>query len=417
MAAAAAAPQSGKESRQCRRASCLVALAVMLIAVSTAAHAAPPEAKREELKDLRGRIQSLQKDIARTEGSRADAAEELREAESAISDANRRLRELGNDRAEVQATLGTLDSQSKKLSARIAEQQAQLGRLLKGQHFAGEADALRHLLSGNDPNQVARDAHYLGQLSRAQADLIRDLSETLDEKKRLAGQARDKNEELAEIERQRQRERAALVEQQKKRQVLLASLSDRLKAQRREVDKLKRDEKRLATLIAGLGRIVAKTRPGAAPRATEPALRNERTPDASLPEDAFSRLKGRLSLPTRGELANRFGTPRQDGGTTWKGVFIRAADGAEVKAIAPGTVVFADWLRGFGNLAIVDHGGGYLSVYGNNESLFKAVGQPVKAGEAIATVGNSGGNPETGLYFELRHLGQPIDPLKWVSLR
>jgi septal ring factor EnvC (AmiA/AmiB activator) len=98
-------------------------------------------------------------------------------------------------------------------------------------------------------------------------------------------------------------------------------------------------------------------------------------------------------------------------------VFIRAANGAEVKAIAPGRIVFADWLRGFGNLAIVDHGDGYLSVYGNNESLFKAVGQPVKTGEAIASVGNSGGNPETGLYFELRHLGQPLDPLKWVSLR
>ena len=98
-------------------------------------------------------------------------------------------------------------------------------------------------------------------------------------------------------------------------------------------------------------------------------------------------------------------------------MFIRADSGAEVKAIAPGRIVFADWLRGFGNLAIVDHGDGYLSVYGNNESLYKAVGQPVKAGETIASVGNSGGNLETGLYFELRHLGQPVDPLKWVSLR
>lgn len=274
---------------------------------------------------------------------------------------------------------------------------------------------MRHLLSGGDPNQVARDAHYLSLLSRAKAGLIRDLGEILDEKKRLASQAREKSEELAEIERSQQRERTGLIEQQKKRQTVLARLSDRIKAQRREVDKLKRDEKRLATLIAGLGRIVAK--PRRTPKASGPALRNERTPDASLAAGAFAQLKGRLSLPTRGELANRFGTQRQEGGTTWKGVFIRAANGAEVKAIAPGQVVFADWLRGFGNLAIVDHGDGYLSVYGNNESLFKAVGQPVKAGEAIASVGNSGGNPETGLYFELRHLGQPLDPLKWVSLR
>lgn len=377
--------------------------------------AAPADVKREELKGLQGRIQSLQQDIAKAEESRADAAEELREAEQAISEANRKLRELGSERAQVQATLASLDAQSQKLTSRISTQQTQLGRLFTRQYYAGETDALSHLLSGSDPNQLARDAHYLSLLSRAKAGLIRNLGEILDEKKRLAGLAREKSEELAEIEKSQQRERAGLVEQQKKRQAVLARLSDRIKAQRREVSKLKRDEKRLAKLIEGLGRIVAK--PKRAPQAKGPALRNERTPDASLAGDDFARLKGRLSLPARGELANRFGTPRQEGGTTWKGVFIRAANGTEVKAIAPGRIVFADWLRGFGNLAIVDHGDGYLSVYGNNESLFKAVGQPVKAGEVIASVGNSGGNPETGLYFELRHLGQPLDPLKWVILR
>lgn len=275
---------------------------------------------------------------------------------------------------------------------------------------------MRHLLSGNDPNQLARDAHYLALLSRAKAGLIRNLGEKLDDKKRLAGLAEAKNAELAEIEGHQQRERAGLVEQQKKRQAVLARLSDRLKTQRQEVGKLKRDEKRLARLIEGLGRIVARPKRPPKVQAASP-LRNERTPDAPLGSGAFALLKGRLSLPARGELANRFGTPRQEGGTTWKGVFIRAAAGADVKAIAPGRIVFADWLRGFGNLAIVDHDDGFLSVYGNNESLYKTVGEPVKTGDVIAAVGNSGGNQETGLYFELRHLGQPLDPLKWVNLR
>ncbi|HWU84188.1 MAG TPA: peptidoglycan DD-metalloendopeptidase family protein, partial [Rhodocyclaceae bacterium] len=119
--------------------------------------------------------------------------------------------------------------------------------------------------------------------------------------------------------------------------------------------------------------------------------------------------------PVRGEVANRFGAPRAEG-TSWKGLFIRAAEGSEVKSIAAGQVVFADWLRGFGNLIIVDHGDGYLTVYGNNESLFRQTGDNVKSGEAIASVGNSGGNPESGLYFELRHQGQVLDPLKWVRL-
>lgn len=388
-----------------------------MLYTAASALAAPADAKREELKGLQERIQALQKDLAKTEGSRADAAEELRETEQAISDANRRLRELNGERARAQASLDHLNLQSQKLSSRIAAQQAQLGRLFTRQYYAGETDALRHLLSGDDPNQLARDAHYLGLLSHAKAGLIRDLGGILEEKKHLASLAHDKTAELAEIEKNQQRERSGLVEQQKQRQAVLARISDRIKTQRREVEKLKRDEKRLARLIEGLGRIVAKPKPPASSRAQAPALRNERTPDAALPADAFARQKGRLALPTRGELANGFGTPRQDGGTTWKGVFIRADGGAEVKAIAPGRIVFADWLRGFGNLAIVDHGDGYLSVYGNNESLYKAVGDPVKAGETIASVGNSGGNPETGLYFELRHLGQPIDPLKWVSLR
>ena len=388
-----------------------------MLYTAASALAAPADAKREELKGLQERIQALQRDLAKTEGSRADAAEELRETEQAISGANRRLRELNGERARAQASLDNLTLQSQKLSSRIAAQQAQLGRLFTRQYYAGETDALRHLLSGDDPNQLARDAHYLRLLSHAKAGLIRDLGGILEEKKHLASLAHDKTAELAEIEKNQQRERSDLVEQQKQRQAVLARISDRIKTQRREVEKLKRDEKRLARLIEGLGRIVAKPKPPASSRAQAPALRNERTPDAALPADAFARQKGRLALPTRGELANGFGTPRQDGGTTWKGVFIRADGGAEVKAIAPGRIVFADWLRGFGNLAIVDHGEGYLSVYGNNESLYKAVGDPVKAGETIASVGNSGGNPETGLYFELRHLGQPIDPLKWVSLR
>lgn len=392
-------------------------LAAVLFLAAVSALAAPVASKRSELKYLQGRIQALQKEVGQAEESRADAAEELRETERAISEANRKLRDLAGERGEVHASLDALNGQSQRLEGRIVGQQSQLARLLYRQYRSGESDALRHLLSGNDPNQFSRDAHYLALLSRAKADLIRGLGETLREKQRLADLARAKNAELAEIEKRQQGERADLVGQQKKRQAVLARLADRIKAQRREIGKLKRDEHRLSKLIEGLGRIVAKPRRPDRPQAQAPALRNERTPDASASGDAFARLKGRLRLPARGELANRFGTPRNEGGTLWKGLFIRAPGGEEVRAIAEGRVVFADWLRGFGNLIILDHGDGYLSVYGNNESLFKEIGQPAKGGEAIATIGNSGGNPETGLYFELRHIGQPLDPLKWVSLK
>jgi len=131
----------------------------------------------------------------------------------------------------------------------------------------------------------------------------------------------------------------------------------------------------------------------------------------------FSALKGSLRLPVRGELAGRFGTPRNEGGIAAKGVFIRAQEGEPVRAVAAGRVVYSDWMRGFGNLLIVDHGEAYLSIYGNNESLLKQTGDPVRLGEPLATVGQSGGSEETGLYFELRHLGRPFDPLGWVKLK
>lgn len=143
-------------------------------------------------------------------------------------------------------------------------------------------------------------------------------------------------------------------------------------------------------------------------------VENTRTPEHQAA--SFARLRGSLALPARGSLSGRFGASREGGGT-WRGVFIRAASGGEVRAIAAGKVVHADWMRGLGNLLIIDHGGGYLSIYGNNDSVLKQVGSTVRGGDTIASIGNSGGNPESGLYFELRHQGQAIDPMKWVSIR
>ncbi|HRE85045.1 MAG TPA: peptidoglycan DD-metalloendopeptidase family protein, partial [Accumulibacter sp.] len=154
-----------------------------------------------------------------------------------------------------------------------------------------------------------------------------------------------------------------------------------------------------------------------APPAAPPAARPE-TPRANPPADAFvgnlAKMKGSLRLPTKGSVSNRFGSARQEG-STWKGLFIRAGTGSDVRSIAAGRVVFAEWMRGFGNLLIVDHGSDYLSVYANNDSLLKQVGDDVRGGESIATVGNTGGNPESGLYFEIRHDGKPLDPLAWVN--
>jgi len=388
--------------------------------------AANVDSKKGELQDLKGRIEALRRDMAAAEESKTSAADQLRETESAISNANRRLHELGADRAAVKAELADLDAQSQRLDRQTGAQQNQLARLLNRQFVGGDSEALKLLLSGRDPNQSARDKYFLTQLSRAKADLIQQLRAVAAEKKRLAEAARERQTALAEIERGQQESRAHLLERKKQRLTTLAAIADRLKAQRREINTLRRDEQRLAKLIEGLARI-AKTRKlaprvpqgthsaGAGSTATKAA--KAKSYDPGNVDGAFAALRGQLRLPVKGAIAGRFGNPRAEGGASWKGIFIRAAEGAEVKAVAPGAVVFADWLRGFGNLLIIDHGDDFLSVYGNNESLLAAVGASVKGGESVATVGNSGGNPDSGLYFELRHRGQPFDPLKWAGSR
>lgn len=392
--------------------------------------ASPAERKVEkqaELQDVRERIDDLRKELAKSEGSRSSVADQLREAESAISTANRRLKELGDSRAEAQAALAELESQQRHLGQQTASQQAQLGRLLRQQHRANAGDggdALQTLLAGRDPNLAARDWHFLTLLSRAKADLIRSLSVAAAEKRQLAEAARAKAGEIARIEVRQQEERATLMARSRERQAVLARIADQIRSQRREIDTLKRDEQRLGKLIDGLARLAAKLprrKPARAPTATarpgEPpaaASRPLREADTAGAGGAFAGQRGKLKLPVKGTLAGRFGTARAEGGI-WKGLFIRAGEGAEVRAVAAGRVVFADWLRGFGNLLILDHDDGFLSVYGNNQSLLRQPGDEARAGEVVATVGNSGGNPESGLYFELRHRGQVFDPMKWVA--
>jgi len=397
---------------------------VLLAVICGTTLAASQATRKAELKEQQGevreRIETLRRDLAKSEESRADVADQLRETESAISDANRGLHQLGEKRGAVQGEIRALESQSRRLAEQTAVQQDHLSRLLYRHYTHGsrvEMDAFSLLMSGHDPNQAALDYQYLKSLSQAKVDLIADLRSKEKEKKRLAGAARDKNAELEAIGEKQRQARARLVDQQKQRQVLLARTAEKIKAQRKEIGTLQRDEKRLGDLIAKLARAAkrpARPAPGKKPPAT---VRNERTPDPAQAGGAFAALRGKLALPVRGEIASRFGKPRPEGGTTWKGLFIRAAEGAEVRAVAGGEVVFADWLRGFGNLLVVDHGDDFLSVYGNNQALLKETGQRVAPGEIVATVGNTGGNPESGLYFELRHQGQAFDPIRWVRLR
>lgn len=366
----------------------------------------------DELKELRGRIDTLKREIEKAEGTRAEAADSLKESERAISEANRALRDLAQARQSAQTHLGELATRSKSVSETVGAQGARLAHLIHDEYVKHERGYLQMLFSGENPAAAAREIHYASYISRAQARLIEGLRGNLRELQRLAGEARDKTAELADIENRQRGEKEQLARESDARRKVLQNVSTQIRSQRREVSTLERNEKRLADLIDRLSRL---TLPKPAPDGPKRgAPRNDATPEPGF-TGAFQNLRGKLRLPSRGELAGRFGSPREGGGTTWKGIFIRSPQGEEVRAVAPGRVVFADWMRGFGNLLIVDHGNEYLSIYGNNETLFRQAGDSVTGGESIARVGNSGGNPETGLYFELRHRGKPFDPLSWAK--
>jgi len=369
---------------------------------ATAGHAPAQNPSADELKALRSRIERLRNDLAASEGARAEAADELRASETAISEANRSLRELAAERDRLRAELARITAESQAVRASLAARRSQLARLVQARYVEHDRGALRSLLSGDDPQAIARRFAYESFVSRAQAALI---GEARAELARLAGleaAARAKGEERAAVEARARAERETLRKTAAERREVLARISGEVSKARRDLAVAQKNEARLARLVEELARVVRPPpRPGAA-RPGAPAA------------GAFGKLKGRLPAPVRGELAVRYGTPQHAASPSPKGVFFRAAEGDEVHAVAAGRVVFAEWLRGYGNLLIVDHGDDYLSIYGNNESVLRRVGDAVHAGEAVATVGASGGNESSGLYFELRHQGRPFDPVPWL---
>jgi septal ring factor EnvC (AmiA/AmiB activator) len=464
----------------------LVLLACAL-SIATAQAATRPTARSKQKAEaeaqragIQQKLNALKKDISRTESEKDDAADELADSEEAISDANRSLRELGGEQAATNAKLQDLAAQQERLAKTIALQKQQLAKLLREQYVAGNEDRIKLLLSGDNPNRINRDLQMMAYVSQAQAKLLGSLRTNLAAVEANQAEAQNAKDELEEIA-QEQRQQKSLLEKEKTRHAsLLANLSSKLVAQRKEANKLEQDAQRMSGLVDRLTRLIreqeiaaaaerkrqqelaaarakaaAEAKAHALARAKEQQAERERlareaakngkpykppapvkeeepqvaeqpaeTPPpaksaetalaADLPSGAFESLRGRLATPISGTLAARFGAKRADG-PAWRGVFIKAPEGTDVRAVGPGRIVYAKWMRGWGNMIIVNHGGEYLSIYGFNETLLKHEGDSVKAGEVIASAGSTGGNGESGLYFELRHLGKPIDPAGWVK--
>ena len=455
------------------------ALAAILFAWAPAQVAAQTERSQQkqaaeaERAALREKLAALKREIDRTESAHERAADALAASEAAISDANRTLRQLTQEQGQTAARLAALVKEHAGLTREAETRNRQLGKLLREHYAAGSDDRLRLLLSGENPNRISRELHYLGYVSQAQARLIETLRANLEGIEKNRADTRNAQLELEEIAQEQRDQRALLEKEKANRAHLLAQLAGKLADQRKEAGNLRQDEQRMSSLVAKLARLIEEQRkaeqaqaerrrqaalareerarqerarqlaarqqaakaaaeaaPGRKPAFPDPieddenpeksTAQNELAPPPAVQSDffpeSFAALRGKLAPPLRGELAGRYGAKRGDG-PSWKGLFIRAPEGSEVKAVAGGRVVFAEWLRGFGNLIIIDHGNQYMTIYGNNQALLKRAGDPVKGGDAIASAGNSGGNEQSGLYFEMRHQGRAFDPLDWVTFR
>lgn len=369
-------------------------------------------ASEQELRELRARIERLQGELGAAEKTSGEAADLLRESGRAVSEAHRALFELGQRRRTLEAELEGIGKRDAAIRAGIVEQEALAGKLLRLQYQQGAPDRLRLALEGKDPATVARHIEYYNYIQRARAELIAQLRRKAVELAALESDALTRRDELKENEAARVREARQLEKERAARAAIVTRLAGEIAKSRREIGRLKRDEARLSRLVEQIARALA-AKPAETSRPKGRQI--DSVADASVASKPFERLKGQLKLPVRGELMNRFGTPREEQGSSWKGLFIRSVTGETVRAVGDGRVVYADWLRGFGNLLILDHGKGYMSLYAYNEGLLRKVGEKVSGGDPVAQVGASGGSAESGLYFELRRDGKPFDPLRWVA--
>jgi septal ring factor EnvC (AmiA/AmiB activator) len=380
-------------------------------AAATRGAGGAPADRKVELQRLQERIGKLQAELARSEKAHGETVDALRATERSISEANRVLSVLGGEQRELDQELARLDEAIAANRADTEVQRALLERLVRQHYRSGDAETSRLLLEGRRWDEVERQMHYLGYVGRERSRAMERLRLNAAQLSALLHAQRSKQQALAANVAEQRKARDALQSERAARQKVLSKVRAEIAKGRKEIGRLKRDEERLSLLIERLSKALQSHR--------EDKSRSGETidvaADAALAGRAFESLRGRLRLPVRGELRGRFGSPREEGGVTWKGLFIKTDAGQPVRAVADGMVVYADWVRGFGNLLVVDHGGGYLSVYGNNESLLKQVGERVTSGENLATAGNTGGAQETGVYFELRHEGKPFDPMRWVA--
>jgi len=349
------------------------------------------------LSAVRKEIVELQNRIARETTRRDEGTRALRAAEVEIAAATRKLGELRANLTTQQAARRDLAQQTQRANGRLVDERSALARQVRSSYMTGRQELFKLLLSQESPAALGRMLVYFDYYNRARSARIDSVAAELAELAGLEEATRRVETDLAALEEEQAREVAALEKSRDERRTVVAKLDAEIRDGNSAVAKLRSEEQRLADLVKRLGEVL--------------------TDFPVESDEPFARLKGKLPWPVQGRLAGDYGQPRGSGAVKWNGVLLEAAAGTAVRAVHHGRVAFADWLQGLGLLVIVDHGGGYMSLYGHNEALLKESGDWVEPGEAIAQLGDTGGQARPALYFEIRYNGEPVNPHPWMARR
>jgi len=386
-----------------RRAPRLLFVLLAAFALAGVAHAQDAdEAQRKaqeaeaakKLADVRAQIKSLTEQQRASTGERDEATRALREKELALAAVAKDVRALDEKLVAQQQRLDDLGHERAALETKLAARKADLATLLRSAYALGNHEELKLLLQQDDVAAIARVLAYHRYFQRAQVERIDALRGEMRHLVEVEDSIHAASAELAATRQARNAEGARLETERAEREKLVAGLEGKLKMQGAQIASLGRNETELSSLLERLRDVFADI------------------PQQIRGEESFAARRGRLRWPLQGRIVSAFGS--DDGGRRSSGVLLAAKSGTPVRAISHGRVAFADWLRGYGLVIIVDHGDGYLSLYGCNETLLKDVGDWVDADDTIATSGASGGQKTPGLYFELRAKGQAIDPRAWM---
>lgn len=392
--------------------------------LATPAQAQSESGTRTQLDQLKSEMGKLQGLLRKFQNERSELQGDLRKSEVEIGTTQKKIQQIEEQLKEQEHQLQQMEQQRQQLQQSKQTQQQQVSDQVRAAYQLGRQNKLKALLNQEDPNKLSRALVYYDYFNRARAeqieayiDVISELDAVQPEIERTAGSLRDARTELDQ-------KRRELVGARQERERALAKLASTIKGKDTELKQMAEDRSALEQVLRQLEQAsraaAAKKKQERAPATAKsgagasgaqlPAVTSTEPVAGNRP---FRELRGKLPWPVSGRPSNRFGSQRGNSPLRWQGVNIVAAEGTTVRAIHHGKVVFADWLRGSGLLIIVDHGNGFLSLYAHNQALMRNVGAAVRAGDPIATVGNSGGQQQAGLYFEIRHRGVPSDPASW----